>query len=237
MATQPPSFPPNLPFGSLAIYPQKPHTTPLQLNAAAFIVRGVKRDAATAVGPHRSYIQIAIDKLVELMPGSLLDAFFEPDAVLVPLPGSTLSRANTVSAPRSIGLALVDAGLGARVLMCLRRVESISKSAFASSGQRPDAIQQYESMALEVPLHEPEPTNILLIDDVVTRGATAMGGAARLLTAFPNASIKLFALARTDPVNASFYDPCVGTITIQRNGLYLKRSNADPSTRSSGKLF
>jgi hypothetical protein len=227
-------FPPKLRFGSLAIYPQRPHETELQRNAAAFIVRGVKRDAVTGTPPHRSYIQIAVDKLVELIPGSPLDGFFESAAVLIPMPGAALSKANTVSPTRSICMALLDAGLGARVVSCLRRTETIPKSAFAAPGERPGAIRHYDTLAVEMPLHEPDPTTILLVDDVVTRGATAMGAAGRLLERFPNASVKLFAIARTDVLDHAFYDPLVGAITMRPNGWYLKRHDTDVVFGGSG---
>ena len=167
-----------------------------------------------------------------------LDGFFDRDAVLIPMPGSALAKANTVSATRSICMALVNAGLGGRVWPCLRRTESIPKSAFAAPGERPNATRHYESMTVEVPMHEAAPTSILLVDDVVTRGATAMGAAARLHEAFPDAAIQLFAIARTDPIDTEFYDPCLGAITIQPNGWYLKRHNHDVTdAQAGGSLF
>jgi hypothetical protein len=210
----------------------------LQLNAAAFIVRGVKRDAVTSTRPRRPFIQIAIDKLVALIPGSQLEHFFDVGAALVPLPGSGLSRTNSISATRSIAKALLFAGLGSRLLPCLRRNVAVQKSAFASPGERPDAIAHRDSMTVELPMHDEAPRSILLVDDVLTRGATAMGAAARLGEQFPEAHIKLFALARTDLLTDRFYEPIVGVITIQSNGCSLRRFNhALPPEYESGKLF
>jgi hypothetical protein len=239
MVTQPPSFPPKLSFGSVAIYPPQPRTTTLQHNAAAFIVSGVKRDAVTRDQPHRSYIQIAIDKLVELMPGSGLEGFFESDAVLVPMPGSSHAKANSVTATRSIAKVMLGAGLGARVIPYLIRNGYVPKSAYAERGNRPDPITHFSTMGIVTPLHEPDPTKIILVDDVVTRGATAMGAAARLREKFPRATIKLFAIARTDQLTERFWDPRLGSIVVQPNGHGLRRYDYDVSTGGpeTGRLF
>lgn len=45
-------------------------------------------------------------------------------------------------------------------------------------------------------LIENEFDGIIIVDDVVTRGATIMGAAARLREAFPNARIRAFTIAR-----------------------------------------
>ena len=237
MATRLPSFPPSLRFGSLAIYPEKPRITPLQKNAAAFIVSGVKRDAVTARPPHKSYIQIAIEQLVALMPGSVLEGFFDPAAVLVPLPGSAQQRANSVSATRSICRALYDADLGARVVPCLNRHKAVQKSAFAAPGQRPEAIDHFNSITVDLPVTESELTTVLLVDDVLTRGATSIGAATAIRARFPNAQIKLFALARTDPMGERFYDPCVGTIFCQPNGWVRRQNGVVEDGPASGRLF
>ena len=48
---------------------------------------------------------------------------------------------------------------------------------------RPTAEQHYESISVQGILSEPE--EILLVDDVVTRGVTLLGCANRLADAFP----------------------------------------------------
>ena len=71
-----------------------------------------------------------------------------------------------------------------------------------------------------------EPEEIVLVDDVVTRGSTAMGGVNRLAEAFPNAKIRAFAIMRVishEDKFVSVEDPCIGKITM--NGDY---TNRDP---------
>ena len=66
-------------------------------------------------------------------------------------------------------------------------------------------------------------TEILLIDDVVTRGATLLGVANKLADAFPNARIHGFAALRTisDPNQfIRINDSCVGKIKLIDNETY-----------------
>ncbi|MDQ3902584.1 MAG: hypothetical protein M3247_02875 [Thermoproteota archaeon] len=63
----------------------------------------------------------------------------------------------------------------------------------------------------------PAPTEILLVDDVITRGATFFGAANRLKVAFPTSRIRAFAAMRTISRPEEFRaitDPCIGNISI-----------------------
>ena len=225
MATRPPSFPPRLTFGSFTIYPRQP-VTQLHRDAKAFIL-AVKRDAVSQrVTPPRPYISIVIDKLVEQLAASCLRDFFHADAVLVPAPSSSPSKSNSVSATRSLCKALWDAGLGDRVSACLQRVKPIRKSAYCAPGERPEALEHYKTMAVKIPLHDKPPDRILIIDDVITRGATLMAAAARLRDAYPEATIEAFALARTETMGEKFYDPCMGEITASSSGMNTQRHDS-----------
>jgi len=62
-----------------------------------------------------------------------------------------------------------------------------------------------------------EPKEIVVVDDVVTRGSTFLGGVNRLAEAFPHAKIRAFAVMRSiyDPVDfTNIVDPCKGKITM-----------------------
>jgi hypothetical protein len=55
------------------------------------------------------------------------------------------------------------------------------------------------------------------VDDIITRGATTLGGASRLHEAFPKARIRAFAAMRTMTPPSEFKgitDSCVGVITL-----------------------
>ena len=59
------------------------------------------------------------------------------------------------------------------------------------------------------------PSQVVLVDDVVTKGRTLLAAAARLHEAFPTIDIRAFALLRTMGLGQRvdrLLDPCVGEI-------------------------
>jgi hypoxanthine phosphoribosyltransferase len=92
-------------------------------------------------------------------------------------------------------------------------VSAVPKSATCPSCKRPTVAVHYESF--EVDSGTAAPAEILLVDDVVTKGRTLLAAATRLQEAFPNARIRAFALLRTMGMIAGveqLLDPCVGQI-------------------------
>jgi hypothetical protein len=130
---------------------------------------------------------------------------------LVPVPGS----ARTTDAPWPaliLALALRDVGLGSRVWIGLRRVSPVRKSATAPARGRPTVQQHYESFCVDTSVI----TNprLVLVDDVITKGRTLLGAAARLQSALPQADLRAFALIRTvglRPVE-HLLDVCQGVV-------------------------
>jgi hypothetical protein len=79
--------------------------------------------------------------------------------------------------------------------------------------ERPTVQQHYRSFAV-IPSAR-APTQIVLVDDVITKGRTLVAAAMRLHEAFPEAEIRAFALVRTmglilDVVR--LFDPCEGVV-------------------------
>jgi len=141
---------------------------------------------------------------------------FASNPVLVPTPRSSLVRPDTLRVPQRLANALARRGLGSRVEACLNRFKAVRKSATSQGADRPKAIEHYNSM--EVQKVFPEPAEILLIDDIVTRGATTLGSVNRLAEAFPHARIRVFAAMRTispPDVFQSLIDPCLGHIELR----------------------
>lgn len=142
-----------------------------------------------------------------------LAGFFCPKNVLVPIPGSAPRPPGFVSVTEHLALALLKEGLGHGIWLGLRRVRAVRKSATAVPGSRPTVAHHFDSFAVE-----PAPSlmqQLLLIDDVVTKGRTLLAAAARLREAFPNAQIRAFALLRTMGMSAGvdrLLEPCVGEI-------------------------
>lgn len=145
--------------------------------------------------------------------------FFSGTAILVPVPGSSLTRPNTLWVAKLLSDALVRHGLGSGLCACLSRRMSVPKSAFSKPQDRPTPTRHCETMAVANMVTEP--TNILLIDDVVTKGATFLGAACRITQTYPNANIKAFAAMRTVSNMHEFkevLDPCTGNIAPTADG-------------------
>jgi predicted amidophosphoribosyltransferase len=118
-----------------------------------------------------------------------------------------------------IATALVGVGLGKEVAPYLVREKPVRKAALSMANERPTAIEQYESMSVQERLSRPD--EILLVDDVVTRGATLLGAANRLAEVFPQTRIRAFAALRTISNPDEFdkvYVPCVGAIELRESG-------------------
>jgi len=145
-------------------------------------------------------------------PSSLLAGFFLSDDVLVPVPGSQPKIGGTWAAAE-LAYALVREGLGSRVWPGLRRAYAVRKSATSTQGRRPTVARHYDSLRLEPSALRLR--NVILIDDVITRGRTLLAAAARVREAIPGAQVRAFALLRTmglaDGVQ-SLLAPCRGEI-------------------------
>lgn len=145
--------------------------------------------------------------------------------VLVPVPGSGLPCAGDWVGER-LAWCLKELELAGQVWPVLRRCRTVRKSAFAPAGARPSVLEHYESFAIEpmldgVPARGPPGAGLqlTLVDDVITRGRTLLGAAARLREAFPGARVRAFALLRTlgrgEPL-CRVLDPCEGEVRWMR---------------------
>ena len=63
-------------------------------------------------------------------------------------------------------------GLEVDVVALIKRVECVQKSAIAALGARPNAKVHYDSLVVESSIERY--VDLLLVDDVVTRGCTLM---------------------------------------------------------------
>jgi predicted amidophosphoribosyltransferase len=148
-----------------------------------------------------------------------LAGFFDAGDILIPVPRSVPRSKADVSVTERLAAALVSEGLGRCAWSGLRRVIAVRKSATAPPGGRPTVGKHYDSFAIEcadpLPILACGLGQIVLIDDVVTRGRTLLAAAARLHETYPSARIRAFALLRTMgmvPGVDRLLDPCVGEI-------------------------
>jgi phosphoribosylpyrophosphate synthetase len=121
-------------------------------------------------------------------------AFFGPNVTLVPTPGSAPRRGDSLWVPDRIAKALQAQGLAAAVEPLLERVEAVPKSAYAAPGDRPTVEQHCASLRVTSLLTPGQ--ELVLVDDVVTKGRTLLAAASVLASSFPEARIRAFALIR-----------------------------------------
>ncbi len=165
--------------------------------------------------PASEFFAMKIKNEIDKMPFKDL---FSKDTILVPAPKSSLLKPSTLWVPKLFAEKLVKMGLGKGVEPCLKRVDAVTRSSTAklTNESRPTAIDHYNSMQVKEIVYEPN--DILVVDDIVTRGATLLGSVNRLKDVFPNAKIRGFALVRTISNPDKFKkveDPCKGTITLR----------------------
>lgn len=144
--------------------------------------------------------------------------FFGDDVFLVPVPKSSLMVTGALWVPHRLVQALCKFNLG-KEFNCLTRIKSVKKAAFARPVDRPKPIEHYQTISVQKILGTPK--KILLVDDVVTKGATLLGSASRLHEAFPESQIRAFAALRTisEPINfKSINSPITGKITLTEAG-------------------
>lgn len=150
---------------------------------------------------------------LELNQNQSFGGFVSRGCVLVPVPESEPSSGRSRWVASRISSTLHELGLGREMWQGLQRLRPLARSTMAWRWERPTVEQHYQSLAV---VARPDvPTDIVLVDDVVTKGRTLMAAALRLHQAYPGAAIRAFALIRTmgfvTDVNRLF-DPCVGRI-------------------------
>ncbi len=142
-------------------------------------------------------------------------SFFQNDPILVPVPGSSLTLEDSLWVPNRIATAMVREGLGKGVVAFLVRKSPVRKSAYSKASERPKVTDHFNSMDVQTVISQPPPREIVLVEDIITRGATLLGAANRLVEVLPSATIRGFAAVRTIS-NATDFEamsrPVMGTV-------------------------
>jgi hypothetical protein len=178
------------------------------------------REFLKAGDPHFIF-KYAVRVHQQVTDASVLAGFFCPTNVLVPIPGSAPRSDGRVSVAEHLALALLNEGLGQGIWRGLRRARAVRKSATAAPGSRPTVGNHYDSFAIEPAAGRPG--QIVLVDDIVTKGRTLLAAAARLQEAFPDTQIRAFALVRTMGLIAGvdrLIEPCIGEIKWRSGDAY-----------------
>lgn len=211
-----PLSPFNLSFGSMWAY--CPKGTDEVMSYAKNIMLDVKNEKAFEGPPRKTMSERVAEFISENIKSLPFKDFFGSDVSLIPVPKSSLMKVDTLWVPERISIALAKKSLGIKY-SCLVRRKSVAKSSTSKPAERPKAIDHYNSIDVNPLLHRPK--KIVLIDDVVTRGATFIGCAGLLREKFPDVPILAFAVIRTiSEINnfKSYQDPCIGNIILNRNG-------------------
>ena len=142
-----------------------------------------------------------------------------PDVVLVPMPRSAPQRRGGSWPGELLAKALVDHGMGARILYLLRRARRVQRAATAPPGQRPKAADHLASFEIAPTALDPE--RVAIVDDVVTTGATMLAAISAVSYAVPGASVRGFAFVRTQSQGAlaRIRSPKLSEIDLRANGL------------------
>lgn len=141
---------------------------------------------------------------------------------MVPVPKSSLISKGDLWVPYNLAEALAECGLGVGVVPCLKRGKAVQKAALSSSDKRPRAADHRRTIVVE---SVEAPDKVVLVDDVVTTGATLIGAAQRLRSAFPDVEITAFAAMRTESFGGfkKTKDPKVETITLRTTGKSIRK--------------
>ena len=208
-------------FTSLLSYP--PRGMSREHEHARDLRTALKRDSVLGKPPRTMTTWVA-QHLAARLADSPFAPVFGPDVCLVPVPGSRqLGRAD-LWVPMNLANALRAACLGAVVLPLLRRTKSVAKSATSTAEHRPLPIEHDDSLQVDARLLPA--ARIVLVDDIVTRGATLLGAASRLAESYPSTPIVGFAAMRAISDARDFrsvVDPVRGTITLRPQGDTLRR--------------
>ena len=156
------------------------------------ICNAVKRGDEGSVDRLASYIVKHMAKYPENQ--GVSDVLAE-DAVLVPMPKCAPHKAGTLWPALLLVEALVNHGIGSCCEPLLERAVKVKKSATAPSGDWPMAVTHLQSFRVSPPLAQPE--RIVIVDDVITRGATMLAAVSAVSDAFPWAQVRGFAFFRT----------------------------------------
>lgn len=123
---------------------------------------------------------------------------FSGEVIAVPAPRSAPLVQGGLWPTLKLCEALRDAGVAKDIHPLLIRTTAVNKSATAGPGGRPTPEAHYASLAAAQTRPSVEQgTRFVLVDDVITRGATQLACFARLREVFPDTPISCFAFVRT----------------------------------------
>jgi hypothetical protein len=206
-----PNLPSEIVFASLLTYSTRATTADeLRARNVMLDLKGGRRYT-----PELTVCQRVAQRLLEFKDLPEFLGLFGPDVLAIPIPSSSLKQPGSLWIPHDLALALKEVHLVEEVHTLVQRVSPLPKSAISRAEDRSKAIDHYNSVQVSKGLQLPD--SILLVDDVITRGATMLGVAARVMEAFPGVPIFGFAAIRALSPPTEFKTllaPCRGRIQL-----------------------
>ena len=210
-------FPSELNFTSFLQY--SPRGQSAVSRSSKVLTTAIKDDSFYKMGTgHHRAIPLAALRLSQEIPNhEVLQLCFSGDVILVPVPRRAPLVVGGLWPTNKLCDAMKQHSIAGSVLPLLERTHAVQKSATAALGKRPGPQTHYDSIAVAAnrPLLGGR-HHLVIVDDVVTRGATFFGCYARLRETFPDVRISCFALIRTISSGEvdSILAPTTGTITL-----------------------
>lgn len=197
-------------FGSFLVY--SPHGVSAESKRTA--------EATYAIKNARGVILHSVTERLaqELRPGGraeCLIGMFGENTLLVPCPRSAPLYPGALWPAKEICDEFVRQGIARESASLLERISPVTKSSTAIPANRPKAADHVRSMRVVVDAGFVLP-QIVVVDDVVTRGATLLAAASHIKHAFPDSEVRVFAVVRRGEGEiAHMLDPLVGEITLK----------------------
>ena len=202
----------SFPYASLANYsPRGSDEVSLKSRSVCF---AIKNDTSDIIS--KAAQSLAGNK------GVIIKDYFGENPIFIPTPRSSLLQTNALWPALRIIDEMLNAGIAGSKSLLLQRNVAVNKSSTSSPGTRPTVEDHVNSISCSST--SLLPNNFVLVDDVITKGATLFACAHILKSNFPRATIKTFALIRTQGLVQNinkFVDPSIGDINY--NGYSITR--------------
>lgn len=201
-----------LEYASLCIYhPRSPSAVAKKSRTVCYDMKADRRNMVRRMLAHFSVKHEA--------GRALLDEWFPEGTLLVPTPRSSPLVEGAHWPARRICEVLHEHGRGKSISTMLTRASSVAAAHRAEKGERPTAHTHFDSFELTPVLASPN--HIVVVDDVLTKGATLIAAASKVAEAYPGATVRAFAPVRTEGLVDDidhYQEPGHGIITMDEFG-------------------
>lgn len=161
---------------------------------------------------------------IELNAPEFLGAYLAEDCLLIPAPRSSMYDPKNLWPANELCLKLQEINNFPGVRNILVREKSIPKSSFQEPQDRPTLRTHYNTISAKTEILPEGIQNLIIVDDVITRGNTSAACAMRLRESYPDHKIMVLAAVSTqrNPIQR-IYNPTEGVLRINRESFTVQR--------------